>query len=103
MPHDARGRLIELGDYVKVKPINKPEKFVVGRVAQIREGQFCSGDVRWCGGDDEWHRGLGAVIGKIEDDAFDAASALIIVKADGSEPEAGRDPVEAEAEEPASA
>lgn len=74
MPHDAKGRKIEMGDYVKANPMNHAEDFVVGRVFRMREGQSCSGDMRWCG------------IGQNDEDAFDADTALIIVKADGSEP-----------------
>lgn len=76
MPHDAKGRLIELGDYVKAKPLNHSEEFVAGRVVRLRTGQICSGDVRWCG------------IGQNEEDAFDAADATLIAKADGRDGEA---------------
>lgn len=74
MPHDINGHKIGLGDYVKANPINHPEEFVVGRVFRLREGQSCSGDLRWCG------------IGQNATDAFDADTSTLIVKADGSEP-----------------
>ena len=80
MPHDARGRRVEVGDYVKVMPHNLTRR-VVGPVACIYPGaKTCSGEVRWLG------------LGQLESSMFDAKDALLILKADGSEPEAGTDP-----------
>jgi len=78
MPHDARGRKIEVGDTIKAKPINDPGKSVVGRVVKIRaDEQTCTGEVRWIG------------YGQLEQDYFDAEDSLLILKADGTEPEPG--------------
>lgn len=81
MPHDLKGRKIEFGDWIKAPPYNYAEKRVgdknapvVGRVVQMREGQTCSGDFIW-------HSLEGT-----RRDAFGAADAEIVLKADGSEP-----------------
>lgn len=76
MPHDNHGRLIEVGDIIKVEPSNLyPRRKVVGAVVSISgESQHCTGHVRYF----EW--------GGSERDYFDAESAEIVLKADGSEP-----------------
>lgn len=77
MPHDIHGRKIEVGDYVKARPYNyNSGKKVVGVVTVMREGQSCSGDVCW------------PCIGGTKNDAFGAEEAEIVLKADGSNPEA---------------
>ena len=90
MPHDARGRLIERGDWIKAKPLNNVEDYVCGRVVKLQptSAQVCSGELRWVG------------LGKIEQDYFDAKDSTLIVKADGTEAHAT---FTAEAEEPTAA
>ena len=75
MPHDARGRLIERGDWIKVRPLNATEEYVCGRVVKLQamSSQVCSGEVRWVG------------LGQLEQDYFDAQDSTLLVKADGSE------------------
>lgn len=89
MPHDSKGRLIEIGDWVKAPPYNYGEKRegsaqgsnfgkfrpVVGRVVAMREGQTCSGDFTF----------LTQFKGN-QTDAFGADEAELVLKADGSEP-----------------
>ncbi len=76
MPHDIKGRLIEVGDFVKTKPYNYSKVKVVGRVVEMREGQTCSGDLVFLSQYDGSKR-----------DAFGADEAELILKANGSEPE----------------
>lgn len=74
MPHDKKGRLIEIGDVVKAKKINCPQKPVVSTVITISESETCSGLVRYLG------------TGQLEQDYFNAKDAELVLKADGSEP-----------------
>jgi hypothetical protein len=47
MPHDKHGRLVEVGDFVKIKPYNTP-KTVVGRVVYVNPGaESCNARVAW--------------------------------------------------------
>lgn len=76
MPHDKKGRLIEVGDVVKAQPYNYNDgKTAVGTVVAIRCGQSCSGDFAFL----KPYEG-------IKVDAFGADDAELILKADGSEP-----------------
>lgn len=79
MPHDAQGRKISIGDTIKTKPLNFPGEFVYGRVVKMQSptSQVCTGEVRFIG------------LGQLEQDYFNAADSLLIVMADGSEPEIG--------------
>ena len=84
MPHDATGRLIERGDWIKAKPINrrtyndKREEvgalIVVGRVLVVNESQRCTGEVQW------------QSFGRLEQDYFDADESIIVLKHDGRDP-----------------
>lgn len=75
MPHDAQGRKIEVGDWIKVAPLNFPGHKIVGRVAKIRAAeQTCTGEVRWQG------------LGQIDQDYFDADASELVLKADGTDP-----------------
>jgi hypothetical protein len=76
MPHDIKGRKIDIGDFVLAKPYNYSKVPVVGRVTEMREGQTCSGDMAW----------VSAYHG-IRNDAFGANEAEVILKADGTKPE----------------
>lgn len=75
MPHDIKGRLIQLGDVIKVKPVNTP-KTVIGVVASMTDNEFCTGQVRWIG------------LGKLDEDYFGAQESELILKADGTEVDA---------------
>ena len=75
MPHDRKGRLIEVGDFVKAKPYNYSKVPVVGRVTEMREGQTCSGQIQWV-----------APFHGVRDDVFGADESEVILKADGSDP-----------------
>lgn len=77
MPHDKKGRLIEVGDVIIAKPYNYSRKREAGVVVRMREGQTCSGDF-------VFQRPFEAPIA----DAFGAEDAELVLKADGSEPEA---------------
>lgn len=93
MPHDCKGRWIEVGDFVKAAPYNYAERRhpkqenesvgkalpVVGRVVTMREGQTCSGDFAWV-----------APFHGLRVDAFGAGESELVLKHDGSEP---RDPI----------
>ncbi|HEU01413.1 hypothetical protein LCGC14_0273160 [marine sediment metagenome] len=81
MPHDCTGKLIKLGDYVQANPMNRTEDFVVGRIVELTESQFCSGQIRWPG------------IGQLDQDYFDAKDCTLILKGDGSDKLADRVPV----------
>lgn len=74
MPHDAQGRRIERGDWVKVKTQTNPEQVVVGRVASLFEGQTCSGQLRWPG------------LGQLDEALFHAEDSELILKSNGAEP-----------------
>jgi hypothetical protein len=92
MPHDCKGRKIEIGDWVKAPPYNYVERRkptaegesvgkaypVVGRVTAMREGQSCSGDFAWL-----------SPFNGMRTDAFGADQAELVLKADGSEPTDG--------------
>ena len=104
MPHDARGRLIEIGDTIKTKPLNFPEEFVCGRVVKMHSpnSQVCTGEVRFIGA------------GQLDQDYFNAGDSLLILKADGSQPpcckrdldgdgNCDRHPADVAAEEPSAA
>lgn len=75
MPHDKEGRLIEVGDIIKVKPLNIKKLLIVGPVVSIHStGQYCTGQV------------MVPVLGGSLSDYFNAADAELILKKDGSEP-----------------
>jgi hypothetical protein len=77
MPHDVKGRLIEIGDVIIAKPYNfKPEREYVGVVVDMHspETQNCTGQMQWQG------------TGKLEKDYFGAEDATLVLKADGSRP-----------------
>lgn len=76
MPHDAKGRKIEVGDVIKTRPVNFPgTPLVVGPIVKIRANeQHCTGEVRWIGA------------GQLDQDYFDAANSELVLKADGTEP-----------------
>lgn len=75
MPHDREGRLIEVGDIIKVKPLNIKRPLVVGPVFSIHsEGQYCTGQV------------MVPVLGGMSPDYFNAADAELVLKADGTNP-----------------
>lgn len=77
MPHDLKGRYIRPGDVVKAQPSNlQPQRKVVGVVTSIVESQTCSGKIRYLG------------FGQVDEDYFNAGESELILKADGSEPEA---------------
>lgn len=74
MPHDIKGRLIQVGDVVKATPVNNESRKVVGVVANVYVGaQTCSGNMRWLG------------IGKVEEALFSAEEAELVLKGDGTE------------------
>jgi len=75
MPHDCKGRKIDLGDVIKVEAMNtKPLRKVVGTVVEMKEDQFCTGQVRF------------QEMGGLNKDYFNAGESELILKADGSEP-----------------
>lgn len=84
MPHDCKGRKIEIGDFVLAKPYNygvidpvtKEQRRVVGRVVVMREGQTCSGEFVWLR---PWHGNA--------QDSFGADEAELILKNDGTKPD----------------
>lgn len=86
MPHDKHGRKIEVGDVIKARPYNygggKP---AVGRVVVMREGQHCSGDAAFFCSYATPYNTFPVV------DAFGADEAELVMKADGSEPEAPKE------------
>ena len=72
MPHDRKGRELEVGDFVHAQPLNHSNTPVVGRVIQIKAGaQACSGKIGWYG------------IGVKHEDYFDAGDSLLICKCNG--------------------
>ena len=80
MPHDKKGRLVEVGDFVKVKPFNTPQT-IVGRVSSVTPGtEACNARVefQWQLGDDS-HRSL-------KEDYTECRAMEIVLKGDGSEP-----------------
>lgn len=75
MPHDAQGRLIEVGDTIRYQLWEDDHAWRIGVVSEVRPGsQACSGDFRW------------AVIGGTDRASFDAERAELLLKADGSLP-----------------
>lgn len=81
MPHDKKGRLVEEGDFLRVKTYNRA-RAVVGRVIKVNEAVSCNAEVVWPG------------LGGIDRDYCGTADGELVLKADGSEPaaepEAGR-------------
>jgi len=76
MPHDCKGRKIDLFDVIKVEAMNtKPVRTVVGTVVEMKEEQHCTGQVKF------------QEMGGLVKDYFDADKATLILKCDGSEPE----------------
>ena len=79
MPHDARGRLIEEGDWIKATHF---ERSVIAQVTVIHEGTTtCNVQGMWLN--------LGGTTGSL----FSASETTLVLKANGSEPEAGKAPV----------
>lgn len=79
MPHDKKGRLIELGDVIKVPAMGFNNRVFVGPVVVINASQQCTGQV------------LCLVPGAIEKSYFNASDAELILKHDGREPERPKD------------
>jgi len=77
MPHDKNGRLIELGDTIKVPAMGFNNRVFVGPVVSINASQKCTGQM------------LCAVVGMFEKSYFNADEAEIILKHNGSEPNDG--------------
>jgi len=77
MPHDIRGRLIEKGDTIKVKPLNdEPEKSVIGHIIDIHsDTQECTGQVQWPFEDEH------------KTDYFGASDCELLLKANRDEPD----------------
>jgi len=75
MPHDIKGRKIDLGDVIKVEAMNtKPLRKVVGTVVEMTENQSCTGQVQF------------QEMGGMNKDYFNASEAELILKANGDEP-----------------
>ena len=76
MPHDCKGRKIDLGDVIKVEAMNtKPLRKVVGTVVEMSESQSCTGQVQF------------QEMGGIKCDYFNASDSELILKANGMEPD----------------
>lgn len=76
MPHDRKGRLIEPGDYVKVKA-GYPERLTVARVSNVTPGaETCNA------------QGAHLVPGffPVQPLTFTARDCELVLKADGTEP-----------------
>ena len=82
MPHDARGRLIERGDWIK-----GGETPVVAQVTDVTKGTTtCNVQAAWL------------VPGGTSSGYFNANETTLVLKANGDDPEEGRDPAEVAAE-----
>ena len=75
MPHDRKGRLIEVGDFIKAPSHLTPKQQSVGVVHCIRDGQACSGDAVFP-----------TVFQGPISHYFDADKVEIVLKANGSDP-----------------
>lgn len=79
MPHDLKGRKIDLGDVIITNPYNQgkgPNRKYVGVVVEMEEAQSCTGQVVY----------QKPFEGNVKD-YFGADESLLIMKADGTEVE----------------
>jgi hypothetical protein len=90
MPHDARERLIERGDWIKTGGFSSAEKPVIAQVHGITPGtDTCNVQATWL------------VPGGTSGSYFTASETTLVLKANGDDPEEGVDPAEVAAEDSA--
>ena len=88
MPHDTKGRLIEVGDVVESRPYNQEngeDRRYVGPVVDIHnDAQSCTGQMKY------FYLGKGkksdTKVWRHNQDYFGADESTLIMKADGSLP-----------------
>lgn len=77
MPHDRNGRLLEIGDYVKVKPYNASSVPVIGRITRliVNESRTCDASVAFI-----------TPFEGVRTDYCGTVEMDLVLKADGSDP-----------------
>lgn len=99
MPHDKKGRLVEVGDFVKVKPYNTAQP-IVGRVSFVNPGsETCNARVVFVDHtvpssyeDPAPFRTRVSV--PVREDYTQCSDMELVLKADGSEPADATPPAE---------